>query len=61
MSLADKIFQEGNALYKGRDYDGAEARFREALKVHPEHPRSLLTLGLILQNQRHDYPATIQL
>ena len=61
MSLADRIFSEGNALYKVRDYDGAEAKLREALKVHPEHPRSLLTLGLILQNQRNDYPATIKL
>mmetsp|Transcript_51417 Transcript_51417/g.122419 ORF Transcript_51417/g.122419 Transcript_51417/m.122419 type:complete len:238 (+) Transcript_51417:78-791(+) len=61
MSLADKVFTEGNVLYKGRDFDGAEAKFREALKIHPEHARSLLHLGLILQNQRKDFPATIQL
>ena len=38
-----------------QDHDGAEAEFREAIRIDPEHADAHYSLGVLLDNVRKDY------
>ena len=61
IAQADSLFLEGHGLYTAQQWEGAEEKFRAAIRKNPDHPRAILFLGLILQNQRKDYAATLEL
>ncbi len=56
-SLADKCFKEGIEFARKRQFDEAEAKFKQALSYKDDHSRTLLEYGLLLQNQRKAYDA----
>ena len=45
---ARRIAREGNDLYRAADYDGAIAKYHEALAIDPETPNTYLNLGFAL-------------
>ena len=50
---ADKIKAEGNALYKKKDFDGALAKYEEALKADPTHVVIMLNKAAVYAEQRN--------
>lgn len=46
---ADELVQEGLAMYLDGELEGAEAKYREALKRRPEDPAALYNLGTLLR------------
>ena len=41
-----KNFSVGDAYFKGKNYRGAESRFREALEYKPNHPEATYKLAV---------------
>jgi tetratricopeptide (TPR) repeat protein len=51
LSLADAHYRLGLSFAKSRNWDGAIARFKEAIKLKPDFSEAHFNLGLALHNQ----------
>lgn len=51
-----ELFQEGKTLYENRDYDNAQAKFREALKIDPGNKKASKYLNLCVSAQKPEPP-----
>ena len=47
----EQRYSEGHALAKRRDWRGAEAAYRDAIKTKPAYPEAWNGLGYVLRNQ----------